>query len=256
MYLTRWAVVTAVLAIAGETRADVKETPSVTNERGFLDRTFIDESGAHKYVVFVPHAYDPSKTWPTILFLHGAGQRGDDGKKQATVGLGRAIRKDEKSFGFLVVFPQCENMSNNVGGHWRPDKPDGKRALGMLAELEKNYRVDPDRVYLTGLSMGGFGVWSHASTDPRRWAAIVPICGGGRTEWASALAPIPCWCFHGGADRTVPVQLSRMMIEALKNAGGSPKYTELDGVGHNSWDAAYGDPLLFAWMLQQKRINK
>jgi predicted peptidase len=188
-----------------------------------------------------------------MLFLHGAGERGSDGKKQIAVGLAPAIRKREATFPFIVVFPQCKAPKNPPTRNWYPEGPDGKRALAMLAETEKTYRTDPDRVYLTGLSMGGFGTWSMAAADPKRWAAIAPVCGGGEEKWGAKLSSMPIWCFHGASDVVVPAGLSRKMIDVVKKAGGDPKYTEYPGVGHNSWDDAYGTNELYDWFLKHQR---
>jgi predicted peptidase len=226
------------------------------DQRGFLNRVFKDSEGKeYKYVVFVPHDYKgddaADKRWPLILFLHGAGERGDDGELQAKVGLAPAIRKREKDFPFIAVFPQCDKNS-----WWRADAPDGERAMAILAEIEKEYKTDRDRVYLTGLSMGGMGTWSLSMKYPDRFAALVPICGRGDNAQAEKIAKLPIWCFHGDADKAVAVDGSRSMIAAIKEAGGNPKYTEYPGVGHNSWDAAYGTDELYTWLLQQKRNTK
>jgi predicted peptidase len=199
-----------------------------------------------KYVVFVPHGYTPEKSYPVVLFLHGSGSTGDDGKKQVS-GIAAAIRRDEKAFPAVVVFPQSQKRT------WRATSEDGRRAMAILAEVEKTYKTDPKRVYLTGLSMGGFGTWSLAAAHPDRWAAIVPICGGGNVADAAKIKDIPCWCFHGDADPTVKVDLSRAMFKALKDAGGTPKYTEYPGVGHNSWTRAYATKELYDWLWEQKR---
>jgi len=214
-------------------------------KHGFLNLVYKDADGKEaKYILFVPHDYKGDKAYPLILFLHGAGETGTDGEKQAKVGLGPAIKKHEKTFPFLAVFPQSLKRT------WQADSEDGKRAVAILDEVEKNYKVDAKRVYLTGLSMGGFGTWSFAAKYPERWAAIVPICGGGNTEKAEKIKDIPCWCFHGDADTAVPVKRSRDMIAALKVAGGQPKYDEFPGVGHNSWDKAYGNQELYDLLLQ------
>jgi predicted peptidase len=213
---------------------------------GFLDKVFQGSDGEAKYVVFIPHDYNGSKAYPLILFLHGAGETGSDGEKQVKVGLGPAIKKREKAFEFIAVFPQSQKRN------WRANSEDGKRALAILDEVQKTYKVDGKRVYLTGLSLGGFGTWSMATAEPQRWAAIVPICGGGNTKDATKIKDIPCWCFHGDADKAVKVEMSRAMIKALKDAGASPRYDEYPGVGHNSWDRAYATPELYEWLLQQK----
>jgi predicted peptidase len=214
---------------------------------GFLTRVHKDADGKEsKYVLFVPHDYKGDKPYPIILFLHGAGERAGGKKQPVEVGIGSAIKKHEKDFPFLVVIPQAEKT-------WQATSADAKRALAMLGEVGKEYKVDPKRVYLTGLSMGGFGTWSLAVAHPDKWAAIVPICGSGDTKQAAKIKDIPCWCFHGDADKSVKVEGSRSMIAALKEAGGSPKYTEYPGVGHNSWDRAYGTKKLYEWLLQQHK---
>jgi predicted peptidase len=217
-------------------------------EHGFLDRVHRDASGNEsKYVLFVPYGYRGDKPYPLILFLHGLGECGTDGHKQAAVGLGPAVRRRAKTFGFITIFPQAQHRT------WQADSEDARRALAILAEVEKEYRVDPRRVYLTGLSMGGYGTWSLAAKYPDRWAAIAPVCGGGNPANAARIKDLPCWCFHGAADRTVPASNSRQMVEALRAAGGHPRYTEYPGVGHNSWDRAYGTDELYDWLSQHHR---
>jgi predicted peptidase len=234
---------------------------------GFVKRVHKGAEGIEaKYVVFVPHDYRDDKPYPLILFLHGAGEWGTDGEKQVAVGLGPAIRKREKTFPFLVVFPQSQKKTwpinfkdpqelRAVLANWSDQAAEGKRALGMLAEVMKDYRVDRERIYLTGLSMGGFGTWTLAASRPEQWAAIAPICGGGDPAAAEKIKNLPCWCFHGDADTAVRVNRSREMIKALWVAGGHPNYTEYPGVGHNSWDRAYDTADLYDWLLRH-RLNK
>ncbi len=215
---------------------------------GFLDRVYKAPDGKEiKYVVFVPVDYKGDKAYPVILFLHGAGERGTDGKKQATVGIGKAIRKDEKTFPFITVMPQALPEHN-----WRAESEDGNRALAILDEVMKELKTDPKRVYLTGLSLGGMGTWSLAAKYPERWAAIVPICGPGDVKAAEKIQDLPCWCFWGDKDNFANKSMP-MMVEALKAAGGMPKFTEYPGVGHNSWDMAYGTKELYDWLLMQKK---
>jgi predicted peptidase len=217
-------------------------------EHGFVDRVHKDADGKEvKYVLFVPHDYKGDTPYPVILFLHGAGETKGGQKMPVEVGIGPAIKKHEKSFKFITIIPQAQTRG------WGANSENGKRAMEMLAEVEKDYKVDPKRIYLTGLSMGGYGTWSLAAAHPDKWAAIVPICGGGNTKDAEKIKDIPCWCFHGDDDQAVRVQLSRDMIEALKKAGGTPKYTEYPGVGHNSWDKAYGTKEMFDWLGEQHR---
>jgi thiol-disulfide isomerase/thioredoxin len=175
--------------------------------RGFLGKVYRSPSGHEsKYCLFVPHGYDGKSPLPTILFLHGSGYVGSDGRKQLTGALAAAIKLREPDFPFLTIFPQAQQ------GGWKAGSADGRLAMAILDAVSRDYAVDPARVYLTGLSMGGEGTWSLAAAHPKRWAAIVPICGGGDPGIAPRIKHIPCWCFHGDADNP---ELSRSMIRAL-----------------------------------------
>lgn len=221
---------------------------------GFVTRTFKATDGqTAKYSVFLPQGYSPDKLVPVILFLHGAGEAGNDGVKPQLVGLGPAVRAREASFPFLVVFPQASDRVPATFGSWLPDQPDGDRALAILDAVQREYAIDPQRVYLTGISVGANGVWHLAAAHPGRWAAIVPVCGLGPVTKAESIKHIPCWCFHGADDGNVSVEKSRNMIDALRKAGGNPIYTEYPGVGHNCWEKAYSTDDLYEWLLRQKR---
>jgi predicted peptidase len=214
---------------------------------GFVDRVYTDPRGADfKYVLFVPHAYTGQAEFPLIVYLHGSRGRGDDGRKPSTYPLGQYVRKNEKDFPFFVLFPQARET-------WRADSEDGRRLIETLDAVLKDYKVDSRRVSLTGQSMGGTGTWSLAAKHPGRWAAIAPVCGLTDPATAPAIKDLPCWCFHGDADPTIGVGNSRRMIAALKEAGGSPKYDEYPGVGHNSYDRAYAMRELYDWLLRQTR---
>jgi predicted peptidase len=235
---------------------------------GFLQRVHKGADGKEaRYALFVPHDYRGNRAYPLILFLHGAGEWGSDGQKQLSVGLGPAVKKRAKAFPFLVLFPQSQKNTwpvdvkdpkqlRRIATTWSDQEAEGQRALALLADVEKEYRVDPERVYLTGVSMGGFGTWLLAASHPERWAAIVPICGGGDPRTAARIKGLPCWCFHGDADDAVPVHWSRDMMKALWAAGGHPNYTEYAGVGHNSWDKAYDTTDLYEWLLRHRLKKK
>ena len=223
-------------------------TPTADNltQPGFHLRTVKAEDGERKYTVYVPEGYDGSKTFPVILFLHGSGERGEDGIVPAQVGIGPAIQDRPGGVPALVVFPQAKRT-------WSADSPDSKAALAALDDVMANYKADAQRVILTGLSMGGSGSWSLATAQPERFVAVVPICGRGRPEDAAELKSLPVWSFCGDADRDQTVLGLRTMTEALSSQGASARLTEYRGVGHNSWDRAYNDHELIDWMLAQHK---
>ena len=195
-----------------------------------------------KYLIYLPKDYDQKDSWPLMLFLHGSGERGDNLDRVKQHGPPKLVGEG-KQFPFIVVSPQCPN-----GESWEPFK-----LSALLDEITEKYKVDQDRIYLTGLSMGGFGTWALAAHTPNRFAAIVPICGGGDPSRVRRIARIPAWVFHGGKDPTVPIENSKKMVDALKKAGGDPKFTIYPEAGHDSWTEAYNTPELYEWLLQQKR---
>jgi thiol-disulfide isomerase/thioredoxin len=220
---------------------------------GFLDKLYRDADGSEvKYVVFVPPDYTGNNTVPAILYLHGAGRRGSDGRSHLVSGLAKAIREKNEDFPFLVIFPQAPE-----GEDWTPESTGGKRALAILKQVQSEYRVDPNRVALTGVSMGGQGTWSLAAAEPDRWSAIVPICHGWKPNLAARLKDLPCWCFHGDADQVIPASQSREMVQEIQQAGGKPLYQEFIGVDHNQCaDHAYALPELYDWLLLQDRARR
>lgn len=236
---------TAAAALAAGSAVAADDTPKT----GFLTRVYKNPDGHESpYVVFVPHTYDGSKEVPVILFLHGAGETKGGKTMPVDQGIGNHIRgKREKAFPAITIIPQAETRG------WQADGPNAKRAIAMLDEVMKEFKTDANRQYLTGLSMGGFGTWHNAFMYPDRWAAMVPICGGGDPKGAEVIKHIPCWAWHGTEDQAVKVDLSRQMVEALKAAGGKPRYTELEHVGHNSWDPAYAADDLYSWLFAQKK---
>lgn len=244
-----WLVVLGFAVVAGRAHA------ADDGKRGFIEKVFKDDTGEHKYVVFVPPSYSPIKSSPVILFLHGAGERGTDGRAHLNIGLGAMVKARESTFPAIVVFPQCENSRGRVLQGWLAGTDDADRALKILEQVEQDYRTDPKRRILTGWSMGGFGAWSIAAADPSRWSALAPIAGGGQAEWAEKLKDLPIWAWHGDDDHAVLVNRSREMIEALKAAGASPRYNEIVGGDHNSWNVAFADDRLIAWMLDPANVD-
>jgi predicted peptidase len=240
-------------------------------ETGFLQRTVQVASVTYKYQVYVPASYTPSKKWPVIFFLHGAGERGADGERQTDLGLPARIR-GMKEFPAIVVMPQCAPRA------WWGDPEMEAQAFAALEQSMKEFNGDPERVYLTGLSMGGFGTWAFGYKHPEMFAALAPVCGGVVAsrrfitpppwhplsknpedpygETASHLTKIPIWAFHGEADPVVPVTESRRLTEEVKSRGGNVRYTEYPGVAHNSWDKAYWEDELVPWLLAQKKTKR
>lgn len=196
------------------------------------------------YLLFLPEGYEQQESWPLMLFLHGAGERGDDLELVKKHGPPKIV-ETKKDFPFIVVSPQCKPKV-----WWEPLK-----LIALLDEIVAKYKVDKDRIYVTGLSMGGFGTWSLAAHAPDRFAAIVPICGGGEPYWALRFPHLPVWAFHGGKDILVPPRRSEEMVEALKKLGGKPKLTIYPDAGHDSWTETYDNPELYKWLLEQKRVS-
>lgn len=195
------------------------------------------------YLIFIPENYGLTKSGtPIILFLHGAGERGIDINLVKVHGIAKMCTK-RKNFPFIAISPQCQPEK-----WWDPEQL--KELLDHVIDL---LDVDGDRVYLTGLSMGGFGSWALAAKYPDTFAAVVPICGGGNPADAGKIKDIPIWAFHGDIDDVVNISKSQAMVDALEKLKGNVKFTIYPGVGHNSWTKAYNDPELYDWLLSQKR---
>lgn len=196
------------------------------------------------YLLALPEGYEQQDSWPLLLFLHGSGERGSDLELVKKHGPPRLIAEGRR-FPFIVVSPQCPQNRT-----WEP-----LELSALLDDLMKNYKVDKDRICVTGLSMGGFGTWALAAHFPNRFAAIAPICGGGERLWARRFRHVPTWAFHGAKDEGVPLERSQEMIDAMTKAGGTPKLTIYPDAGHDSWTESYNNPELYAWMLAQKRTD-
>jgi dienelactone hydrolase len=216
---------------------------------GFSNRVFHDAAGAHKYVVYLPQNYSPDVSWPVILYLHGAGERGTDGVSQMSVGLGPFVKARRDDFPYVVVFPQCEDTQVPILQAWSPSSVDGKRALAILAQVEKDFAIDPTRRILTGWSMGGYGTWSLGAADPSHWAALIPVSGGGQAAWGASLAKVPIWAFAGADDAVVPARDTQQMVDAVRAAGGRPRLTIVPNIGHDVWKTAYNDSQVYVWLM-------
>lgn len=199
-----------------------------------------------KYLLHLPTGYgdNQDRKWPLMLFLHGAGERGSDLNKVKVHGPPKLIEQG-KDLPFIVVSPQCP------AGTWWTEQLDALTAL--LDDVQTRYAVDVNRVYLTGLSMGGFGSWALGCRYPNRFAAIVPICGGGEWFLAERLKNVPVWAFHGAKDSVVPLRQSQEMVDALKRAGGNVQLTVYPEANHDSWTETYNNPKLYEWLLSQRK---
>ena len=240
---------------------------SATAETGLVARTVEMNANSYRYQVFVPAQWTPDEEWPVIFFLHGAGERGDDGVRQLEEGLPEILR-ETSDFPAVVVMPQCRRRT------WWGDPAMEAQAFAALEAAIEEFNGDRSRLYLTGLSLGGYGTWAFGYKYPKKFAALVPVCGGVKssrrfpvpdwhpakrapadpyTETARGIGNVPVWAFHGDQDRSVPVEESRKLTEALERAGGNVRYTEYPGVPHNSWDRAYAEEELIPWLLSQKK---
>lgn len=180
---------------------------------------------------------------PGVFFFHGKGERGDDLRLVERHGPPRRVAEGRR-FPFILISPQCP-----ADDYWTeaPGLPE------FVAAAAERHRLDPARLYLTGLSMGAFGVWSLAQRHPERYAAILPVCGGGEARWAPRLRNLPAWVFHGARDDVIPVARSVQMVEAIRAAGGNPRLTVYPDAGHDSWTETYANEEIYRWLLAQRR---
>ncbi len=222
------------------------------------------ESGKEKllYRMMSPENPAPATKYPLVIFLHGAGERGSDNDAQLVHGVKDFAKPESrKSYPCFLIAPQCPNEKKwaevdwSASSHQRPEKPSEPATLlfKLIENLTAQLPIDTDRIYITGLSMGGYGTWDLIARKPDMFAAAVPVCGGGDERDAQLIAKIPIWAFHGGKDTVVKPQRTTNMIEAIKKAGGNPKATIYPEVGHNSWVNAYSDPEMLKWLFTKKK---
>lgn len=196
------------------------------------------------YLLYLPEGYkqNDEKKWPLILFLHGAGERGNDLDLVKKHGPPKIV--EQKDLPFIIVSPQCP-----------AEKRWSVRDLDLLLEkIIKDHRVEKNRIYLTGLSLGAYGTWEYATEKPERFAAIAPICGGGSPWQVYRLASMPVWVFHGAKDPVVPIEKSEEMVKALEKVNGNVKFTVYPEATHDSWTETYDNPELYEWFLKQKQL--
>ncbi|QDV33637.1 carboxylesterase family protein [Tautonia plasticadhaerens] len=235
-------VVTLAAVLTAPVSTAIQDSQSRQQEKSFEKEITVTVS--LDYLLYLPEDYEDSdEDFPLLLFLHGGGESGDDLQEVKAHGPPKRIEAGEE-YPFIVVSPQ------SPGRGWDP-----QALSALLDEVVATYRVDEDRVFLTGLSMGGFGTWALAAADPDRFAAIAPICGGGDPRAADRLKDLPIWVFHGAKDEVVPLAASERMVDALEELGADVKFTVYPEAGHDSWTETYDDPGLYEWMLGHSRVD-
>lgn len=229
---------------------------AATLASSFSESKFVSRTGhSMPYVLFVPPTYDGKTPLPLVLWLHGGASRGSDPKQILAYGdqhgpLFFARADNQRSHPAFVLAPQCPRDH-----FWAvPDAEtrEMKLVLELLEDVRRRYRIDERRLYVAGMSMGGYGTWDLITRHPTLFAAAIPICGGGDPSRAARIRT-PLWAFHGAEDELVRVEESREMIEALRAAGRRPRYTEYPDVGHNAWARAFQEPELLQWIFKQRR---
>ncbi len=240
-------VIVLVTSLSTGCFGDEDEKMSKSLPPGQHDQAFekkVTTTLALKYLLYLPKDYGKAgEKWPLIIFLHGAGERGDNLRQVEVHGPPKVVKG--KDLPFIIVSPQCPKDS------WWPKQVEA--LIALLDEIVKLHNVDTDRIYLTGLSMGGYGTWSLACDHPERFAAIAPICGGGEPLFGPRLRHVPVWAFHGAKDPVVPLDRSEVMVQSVKKVGGDARLTVYPEAGHDSWTVTYDNPELYEWFLKHKR---
>ncbi len=201
-----------------------------------------------EYVKYLPKDYDENKSYPLVFFLHGAGERGNDLDVASRYGFMQHVREEGKEYPFIFIAPQCPD--NKYWGCYT------ESLLAFLDDICRTLPVDKDRIYLTGLSMGGTGTFMLAMAVPEKFAAIAPVCGSGIYWYGGALVNMPVYMFHGDCDDVVPIQESISMLNSINKRGGNAKLQICYGVGHNAWDTAYSGDELVNWLLSHKKSDR
>ena len=222
--------------------ADIK--PGTQTAQELKVKIGTKEASVH-YWIFLPKSYDKKKSLPLMLFLHGAGERGDNLNQVKKWGPPKRV-SEKADFPFVVISPQCPKNKR-----W-----DVAQLHSLVTHVATTHKIDRSRMYCTGLSMGGYGTWAMIAKYPKLFAAAVPICGGGDPSTAKKIIGMPIWAFHGGADRVVPPTRSQAMIDAIHKANGqNAKLTIYPGVNHNSWTRTYSHAKVYEWMLSHAPVK-
>lgn len=244
--------------------------PAIAQDTSLYEaKEFVKGGDTLKYRMLMPKNFNPASQYPVLIFLHGAGERGDDNKAQLTHGATLFLQDSVRAnFPAVVIFPQCpadsywsnvkiETTNNqrtfNFQQGGKPTPP-MKLLMALVKEMQSEPYADKNRMYLAGLSMGGMGTFELLARKPKVFAAAIPICGGGSPERVKKYAKrVNMWVFHGADDPVVPVSNSDRMVSALKSAGANIKYTIYPGVGHESWNNAFAEPQLLPWLFASKK---
>jgi predicted peptidase len=234
--------------------------PDSMIERFTAESHAIEGVGKLPYRIYSPRSIEDEAVYPLIIFMHGAGERGSDNTSQLKHGVGSIIRFIERfNKPAFVIAPQVADGLQWVDTPWfddahvLPRSPSTSMSLllGLIDLVNHKLPIDRSRIYITGISMGGFGTWDLLMRRPNEFAAAIPICGGGDETSAHLIRDIPVWVFHGGDDQVVKTHRSRNMIQALEGVAGRPRYTEYPGVGHDSWTVTYDNPKVLQWLFEQ-----
>jgi len=241
----------------------LKTAVSQTSSKFSINKYISDKGDTLLYRQLFPDA-DTLRRFPLVIFLHGSGERGNDNEAQLKWGV-MNFASDENMIRYpaFVIAPQCPSNMSWSNFNWdrnssqmslqaSPSKP-MQLLIGLIDNLKKTLRIDTTRIYITGLSMGGFGTYDAIMRYPKLFTAAVPVCGGGDVSKASSIAHIPIWIFHGAEDPSVSPVYSLEMLQALTKAGGHPGFTQYPEVGHFSWLGAYSDPLMIEWLFRQRK---
>jgi len=254
----RCSLVLALLAAAASVVAAQGKPSSAEALKGFEAGAYKSASGeTMQYRLFVPPGYDPSQKYPIVLWLHGAAGRGSDNVSQLTGGnfAGSHIwtkPEIQQKYHAFVLAPQVDVTKGWARPHTNTPPVAIRLALEILDTIENKYNIDRAREYVAGQSMGGEGVWAALSIAPRRFAAAIALCGYGDAYMIPRVAKIPVWIFQGEEDPAVSAARMREWIKKLREAGGTPKYTEYPSIGHNVWDLAFTEPGLIDWLFSQR----
>jgi predicted peptidase len=257
LFLAESTSLTMNYALAQEVETDPKKL--------FEPREFVGSNQQTlKYRLLKPLGYQFGKKYPLVVFLHGAGERGQDNTITLKHGASNFCEESlRKKYPAYVLVPQCPESQKWSNVDWSLEKsglpervsPSLQSVKELVDEMVEHAGIDPNRIYLTGLSMGGYGAWDAIARYPNFFAAAAPICGGGDPTTAERFSTLPIWCFHGAQDPVVKVSRSQEMVEALKRLGSKVKYTEYPDLKHDSWTPTYANPDFYSWMFSQQKSS-